>query len=382
MKVLHLSSAVTWRGGEQQLAYLLEELPSRQVQNAVLCPQKSPLHEYCLKHGIPHETFKPKPFKKWNGLLALKRACQKEKPALLHAHDSHSHSIAWLAHETKVIQTPLVISRRVDFPIGGNRLSRKKYNHPSLQKIICVSEAIRKIIAPQIKDPKKICVVHDGMDPARFATDESRPSYPLSPQQKKQGRLRQSLGIPEEHFLIGKVAALAPHKDYPTFVKTAELLLRENLPAHFLLIGRDDGCQREIEQLIAQSRQPERFHLLGFRNDIPYILPELDLFLFTSKTEGLGSSLLDALYCGVPIVSTAAGGIPEIIQHEKNGLLAPVGDATSLARSVKRLLEEPALRNKLVKQGRETVKAFSKAEMARKTVEVYSSCQSATTGNC
>ncbi len=326
------------------------------------------MEEYCIKHGVKHSTFASGPFGKWGSLPALKRFCQIEKPDLLHAHDSHSHSMAWLAHLSGRVKTPFVISRRVDFPIGGNFFSKKKYNHPALKKIICVSRAIREIIAPAIKDQQKICVVHDGMDPARFA---ERQPYPLSEKQKKNGRLRSSLNIPKEDLLIGNVAALAPHKDYPTFVQTAQLLIQRGLRAHFLLIGADDGCQEKIEQLIAQTQAPGRFHLLGFRKDIPYILPELDALLFTSKTEGLGSSLLDALYCGVPVVSTAAGGIPEIIQHEKNGLLAPVGDAPALARLLERLFNEPALQTQLVKKGRERALAFTKSKMAEATKREY-----------
>ena len=74
--------------------------------------------------------------------------------------------------------------------------------------------------------------------------------------------------------------------------------------------------------------------MTGFRKDIPKILPELDIFLFSSKTEGLGTSLLDAFACQVPVVATNAGGVPELIIHEKTGLLSPTKDPQSLAKNV------------------------------------------------
>jgi len=365
MKILQLSSAESWRGGEQQLSYLQEELMDSGISSMVFCKKNSALHTYCKTNQIPHETFSGG---KFAAVVQLAGVCRKAKPQLLHAHDSHSHTIAWLAQQLKLIDTPLVVSRRVDFPIGKNALSLKKYNHPSVKKIICVSKAIQKIVEPKIEKKEKLCVIHDGIDFQRFA---ERQPYPLSEAEKKEGLLRKELHIDKSSFLLGKVAALAPHKDYPTFIKTAELLLQKGIPAHFLLFGHDGGCKREIEQLIAGSPYRKRFHLMGFRQDIHLLLPELDIFLFTSKTEGLGSSLLDAMYCGIPIVSTSAGGIPEIVQHEKNGLLATVGNTTELALQVERLIQDKELTKKLIKNGKQRVLHFTKTAMAQKTTRIY-----------
>ncbi len=365
MKVLQLSSAQSWRGGEQQLIYLQEELPKLGINSSIFCKKNSDLHAYCQNKNLPHTTFSGE---KFTAIFQLANTCRKAKPQLLHAHDSHSHTTAWLALSLKLIDIPLVVSRRVDFPIGTNILSQKKYNHSAVKKIICVSKAIQKIIEPQIKEKTKLTVVHDGIDPQRFA---KRQPYPLSEKEKKQGTIRKELNISEEQILIGNVAALAPHKDYPTFIKTAHLLLDRGIPAHFLLFGEDGGCQKEIEQRIARSPYRKRFHLMGFRKDISLLLPELDLFLFTSKTEGLGSTLLDAMYCGVPIASTSAGGIPEIVQHEKNGLLAPPRNARKLALQAERILLDKKLSKRLVEQGKQQVSLFSKTAMSQKTAEIY-----------
>ncbi len=358
MKVLQLSSTHTWRGGEQQLAYLAETLHQQGISAPIVCPEKSALAAYAQKRKLDVLCYR-KPFGKWSAIAQLASICRKARPDLIHLHDSHAHTIAWLAHVVRLINTPLIVSRRVDFPVGNHLLSRKKYNHPAIRKIICVSHAIRKIISPAIREKEKLCVIHDGLDFSRFENS------------KKTGKFKKELGLPDEAFLIGNVAALAPHKDYPTFVRTAILLLKKGYPFHFAIVGADGGCQTQVEQLIKNSGFSQRFHLTGFRQDIPEILPDLDLFLFTSKTEGLGSSLLDALYCKVPVVATAAGGIPEIIRHEKNGLLCPVGDVKSIAAAVERLFSEPSLRNRLIFEGKKQVQAFSVEAMAAQTAEAY-----------
>ena len=120
-----------------------------------------------------------------------------------------------------------------------------------------------------------------------------------------------------------------------------------------------------------QKRLSEKIILAGFRPDVPEILPEIDLLLFTSKTEGLGTSLLDAMACGVPVVATHAGGIPEIVEDEVSGLLAPVSDAESLARQVRRLLEEPGLKQRLTQAAHRNVQAFSKEKMAAAILDLY-----------
>lgn len=99
----------------------------------------------------------------------------------------------------------------------------------------------------------------------------------------------------------------------------------------------------------------------------------MDVLLFTSKEEGLGTTILDAFACKVPVVATAAGGIPEIITNEKTGLLAPVGDAQTLAHYVEKILADRNLREQLIENAWQKVKYFSKENMAKKTLEVYQS---------
>ncbi len=362
MNILHLSTALSWRGGEQQLAYLIEELGKQGVQQTVFCPKGSILGTYCRKNDIEviyfKKTFNLDPF------IARKisKTVLEKGVTHLHAHDSPSHSFAVIAASFMGVKVPIVVHRRVDFPIGNNRLSKWKYNHPSIAKIICVSDFIRQIMIPDVYQPDKLAVIHSGIDLTKFTP---------APSNAKPSRLRSEFKIPNNHYLVANIAALAPHKDYVNFLNTAEKLLKSGLHAYFLAIGGDDGEEEKIRYLIQKKSLTDRVLLTGFRNDVPEILPEIDLLLFTSKTEGLGTTILDAFACKVPVVASRTGGITELVEDGKTGLLCQVGDVDRFANSVKKILSDPTFRIRLTEGAFQKVQNFEKKKMAMAVLEVY-----------
>lgn len=360
LNILHLSSPKSWRGGERQLAFLVEELREMGTSQAVFCSRGSAMEKWCQQNGVQsftfRKTFSVNPVTAWK----LAKICRRHNFNRLHAHDSHSHTAAVLAASWFGCKVPLIVHRRVDFPIGGNFLSKWKYNHPSVHRIICVSHFVKNLITPALHNPEKVTVVHDGIDLTLFSKN-SKPKSQNSLPAGVQGKL----------VTIGNVAAIAPHKDYFTFVRTAEVLIQGGLKAKFLIIGGDGGEEAAIRDFIAEKKLGEHVQMLGFRTDVLELLSQLDLLLFTSKTEGLGSSLLDAFAAGTPVVATKAGGIPEIVEHEVTGLLAPVGDANTLAKQVIRMLNDDALRERILANAKEKVKSISKRKMAEKTIVNY-----------
>ena len=356
-RIIHVATALSWRGGEQQVAYLLEELDARGIEQMVVCSAGSAMETYCKEKGYYHLAIKKKssfdPAYAWQ----LKKAVRRFSPDLMHLHDAHAHTFAVMAATFFGCHVPLVLSRRVDFPVRKGWLSFFKYNHPLVKKIICVSHEIERITAKAIRNPSKLCTIHSGIDSEKFSTGA-------------QGILRSSYQLDKTTKLIGNTSAIADHKDYFTFVDTAELLLESGEKLKFFIIG-DGPDRKKIEAYVKEKGLEKEILFTGFRKDVAVILPELDIFLMTSKTEGLGTSLLDALAAAVPVVATQAGGIPEIIRQEETGLLAGIGDAAGLAAATKRLLEQPSLYEQLKANGREYVKNFSRWETAEKTLKVY-----------
>jgi L-malate glycosyltransferase len=358
MKVVHLSAEKTWRGGEQQLAYLVKGSLEKGEEAFVICKEGSAFEAFCRDSSI---RFYSLPFNSQYDVITaweIRRICRKENPDLMHLHSSHSHAVGVLAHLLGS-RIPLVLSRKVDFKVNSNPLSHFKYNYSGIRKIICVSEEVRRVLAPSLRDPSRCVVVHDGIDLSRFSTGFG------------ENTLKKEFGIPEDTLLVGNTSAIADHKDYFTFLRAA-VLLRQRIKAKFLIIG--DGPLRDaVAKEVLNLGLEEDVILTGFRKDVPVILPMLDVFLMTSKTEGLGSSVLDAWACRVPVVATAAGGIPEMVKHNHTGLLAPVFDAEELARLVQQVTEDVILRSRLVNTAYEKVKSFTKEVMIASTLEVYRS---------
>lgn len=356
MKVLHLSSEKSWRGGEQQMAYLIEELKNLGVDSLVAARKDSAFKKWCEEKKIQCITLGFKNDFDLQSAYSLKQYCGGESIDLIHLHSSRSHGIAVLA-AVLGNRIPLVLSRRVDFGLKGNIFSKWKYNHPAIKKIICVSDKIREIVRSTVIHPERCITIYDGVDLHRFAGKGTR------------GMIRTELGIAPEVKLIGNIAAIAPHKDYFTFLETVKIL-SQNINAKFLICG-EGPLRSEIENKIHELNLQKDVFLLGFRNDLENVFADLDVLLYTSKEEGLGSTLLDAMSYGLPIVTTEAGGIPEIVKNEINGLTSPVKDPIKLSEQVLRMLNETNMRASLIENAKMFVKNYSKEEMAIKTLNVY-----------
>lgn len=356
-KILHISTPKSWRGGEQQLAYLYEELVEKGIEQYILCRKGGEMAIRgkakgwniieCSKQTAIDPLFARK----------VKSVCKQNNIDIIHTHDSHAHSFAVMSATLFGNKTPIVVSRRVDFAISKS--SFKKYNHKNVKRILCVSNAIKALTAPDIKNKSVLKTVHSGIDLSRFPNDK-----------KDCNKLRTKYGIPKEVAIVGNVAAIAPHKDYYTFLNTVEELVKRGVVAQFLIIG-SGPLEEEVKAYCKEKDLNGNVIFTGFRSDIPEILPELDIFLITSETEGLGTSVIDAFACNVPVVATKAGGIPELVKHDKSGLLAEVKDFKELANQVERILKGKVDLLALKKGQNEIIKDFTKSTTAEKTLNEY-----------
>jgi len=358
MKVLQLCAEKTWRGGEQQLAYLVEGLSRHGVETLIACEPDSPFESYCRKNGF---DFIPISFRKLSGLQAavrLKRICAHHDIHLMHAHSSRAHSAA-IFSASLGNRTPVVLSRKVIFPVKNNPISRWKYRHPAIARIIGVSEAVCAEVRPFSSSSDIVHVIHDGIDLTRFDLAGDR------------GDFRQAHALPPKIKAIGTVAALTEDKDLFTLLRTADRLRKDHPKAHFYLAG--EGPLREnLEKEIKIRGLSDTVTLLGFITDIPAFLRDLDIFLMTSKSEGLGSSIIDAFASHLPVVATDAGGIGELVKHNTTGLLATIGDETTLANHLASLLTTPDLRRELTENALHSLhQNFTKTIMVEKTAAIY-----------
>lgn len=353
IKVCHLDTERSWRGGEQQLLYLARGLRAAGDENLIAARTDSPLAERAGADGF--RILPIDPMFEWDPLraAALRKFLLAGGFDLLHAHTAHAAALGALA--TLGTEIPLIISRRVDFHLSINPLTRWKYRKAA--KVLTVSAAIRDVLIEDGITTGRIDVVYSGVDPARLEKNE-----PV-------GR-REEYGLPAAGALVGQVAALAPHKDPINFVRSVAVLKKRHSNISGVMVGTGPLTQ-QVRAEVDGLGLSNSIHLLGFREDAHRVLRHFDVFVLSSYLEGLGTSILDAMVLGVPVVATRTGGIPEMVEDGVSGLLVPPRDPQALADAVERVLQDAALRDKLRQGGYRTAERFTTGAMVEATRRAY-----------
>ncbi len=352
-RVLHISSERTWRGGEQQIAYLIRG--TNEVKHYVFCRRGSAFESYCRQENIPFEAASFSAPALVPAALRLRQYCREFSIDLVHCHTGKAHVLAW-ASLTLGLGLPVVVSRRVAVMPSGNILTRRRYNHPQVRRIICVSDYIRKVMQDYLSEPEKAVTIHSGIDPGKVI----RPSFDL----------RAELSVPENHRVVGIIAALSPEKDIDTFLNAAKICLSEASDLKFVIVG-DGPLRGSLEKRTDQLGIRPHVSFTGHVHHPLEYLQQFDLFAFTSLQEGLGTSVLDAFACKTGVVASRTGGIPEMIDHGRTGRLVSPGDATGFAREIMHALNHPEETRRMVEAARHTLARFDYHTMARQTAECY-----------
>ncbi|HET8859508.1 glycosyltransferase family 4 protein [Marivirga sp.] len=358
MNVLHLSSESTWRGGEQQIAYLIEELENMGLKPIVACRPESVFESFCIEKGWEYHHLEMKSSLDVKSGLALKKLCQKLSIDIMHAHSSHSHGTAYLSYLLGN-KTSVILTRRVDFELKNNFISRHKYTFPKIKKIVCVSDAIKEIVLRTVKKQDKCTTIYSSINHKKFEPYIGK-DY-----------LREKYGIGQEITLIGNTSAIAPHKDYFTFVDSAHHYIKNfDQKVKFFIIGKGE-LENEIKDYIKKLEIENYFIFTGFVTNIEEVLPSLDIFFISSKTEGLGTSVIDAFASKVPVVATKAGGIPELVKNLETGLISEVKDYRSLAENLFELKQNKNLQEQLITTAFNYSLQFNTKIMAEKYLKLY-----------
>jgi glycosyltransferase involved in cell wall biosynthesis len=180
-----------------------------------------------------------------------------------------------------------------------------------------------------------------------------------------------AFSLPARAPLVGNVAALVPHKGQRYLIHAAALVRHDVPDVRFLIVGEGE-LYASLARQVRQLHLDQHVILTGFRTDVVSLHKSFDLFVMSSVTEGLGTSLLDAMACERPVVATRAGGMPELVVDGETGVLVPVRDAQALAVGIVRLLRDDSLRRRMGRAGCERVRtAFSAERMIDGTIAVY-----------
>lgn len=349
MRVLHLDSARGWRGGQNQVLLTARGMAERGHAVLLGCQAGGALLERARGLGLPAEGLRFAGDFSPLAALALRALVRRFRPDAIQSHDPHTLLAAWWAGGS----ARRFAVRRVDFPLRG-RLSRAKYG--ACERVIAVSSAIRAVLGASGLPAQRVSVVHEGV-----------PDRPAEPGGR--AALRE-LGVPADGLVVGNVAALTGHKDHASLLDAAALLVAREPRAHLVIAGEGE-LRPALEARAAALGLGRRCLFLGFRGDLDRLLPAFDVFCLSSRLEGLGTSLLDAMCFARPIVATAAGGIAEAVADGVNGRLVPPGDASALAEALLETLRDDGLRATYGAAGRRLFEErFTDARMVEETLAV------------
>ena len=239
---------------------------------------------------------------------------------------------------------PVILSalHSTGWPDGVGRLNRLLTG--ITDGFIAVAKQHARYQVEQEKFPEhKVFLIPNGIDTDRFTVDdESRDQW------------RQKLNIPADAPTVGIVAALRPEKNHDLFLRAAKLTLQKNPAAHFVIAG--DGDERNRLESLAKTLNLEpNIHFIGSTQDIPGVLSMIDVFSLTSHNEASPVSIMEALSCQRPVVSTDVGSIDESVLEDVTGYLVLPGDADKLAERWTQLLGDEKLRSRLGEAGRQHV---------------------------
>jgi glycosyltransferase involved in cell wall biosynthesis len=354
---LHIDTARTWRGGENQALLTVLGLRARGHRTVLVA---HPDGELARRASEGHDLIRLAPAHEVDFAAAfrLTRILRDLGPDLIHAHDSHAVSMASMALSTigDRRRPPLVISRRVDFHLRRNAFSRWKYRQ--VDAAICVSDAIRAIAIEDGIPEVSAFTVHDGI---QIEHVQSQPAADV----------RKEFWLAAGSLVAGNIAALVPHKGQRYLVDAAPALVRALPDAHILIFGEGE-LEQALHRQIRHLGLEHHVRLVGFRSDVLSLLKGLDIFVMSSITEGLGTSILDAMAASKAVVGTTAGGIPEAVEDGVTGLLVPPHNSAALADAIVRLLQDEPLRRRMGEAGLDRVRAlFSVDRMVEGTLAVY-----------
>ncbi len=354
MNIIHIDEQTGWRGGEQQASWLLHGSWKRGHTVHIAARAAQPFIQG--EHGGAEVAIHEVPLRNELDLGSARKIAHIVKAHnidILHAHTSHAHNIAciarWFAGRGKV-----VAHRRVSFPPKTNPFNRYKYKLPD--QFVSVSQKVDDVLAEYGIAAAQRSVVYSAVDLERMNV------APIA---------RSKIGVKDKVPLIVNAGALVGHKDQETLLRAIPMVL-DDFPDLQVVIAGEGVLRSNLETTIHELQLQNTVQLLGHRNDVPALVQAADRYVSSSWSEGLGTSVLEALACETPVITGIAGGIPEMVLPDKTGYLVPSRDPQALAKAIIESLQRDDHARTMAKAGIQLVRdKFSVDTMVEGNLAVY-----------
>jgi glycosyltransferase involved in cell wall biosynthesis len=353
MRILFADLEREWRGGQSQALLTVRGLRERGDEVELLAARDSPLAERAAKAGIVVHQVPRLGLRAW-AARSLRELVARGKFDLIHLNEPHAMAAAWLARAHK--QFPLLLSRRIGFPLKKNQVSLAMYR--ALDRFVANSRDVAQSLIDSGISEEKISIVNEGVE------------IPLLPTLEERNSARKHWGIKDHEFLFGCVSVFVPEKGQRYLIEALPKVRAAHPEARLILAG-DGACLAESQMLAKTLQQSEAVLFPGFVNDVAQVYAALDAFAFPSEFEGLGTALQVGMGYGLPCISTKRGALDEVVENERTALVVEP-ESGEIATAMLRLINDESLRQRLSISGRREVEErFSAGSMVQNTVGVY-----------
>lgn len=364
MRILHISSAQAFGGGERYLADLANALTDRGHDVFAVVRPDSPLISELTR--LPEQNVVRLPLR--NALDArsagqLANFVGRHDVQLIHAHMARDYPLAAYACRRNP-NSQLIITRHVLFPL--NRLHR--FTLSRVARVVAVSEAVgRQLYMQKIVPRDRVTVVHNGIDITRFEK---------AMQEFNREEFCRRWNLPQKSILVGSVGSLNPLKGHDDFLQAAARVANTFPSAHFIVSGVDVTAgqvnRTNLERLVRDLKLESRVRFIGKMDDVAPLFCALDISISASHTESFGLAIAEAMATGTAVVATETEGAKEIIRNGETGLLVGLRDFGALGQAISALLSDEERRRRIGQKAREEVGLrFSLDRMVDATEQIY-----------
>lgn len=335
LHIVHTEASAGWGGQEIRILTEAEGMQSRGHRVTLLCPAHATIYPEAQRRGLEVVAL-PIGRKKPGGIAALRRWLKRHPVDVINTHSSTDSWLAGLACGLLRHPPAIVRTRHISTAVRASRANRWLYLR-SAARVVTTGEKLRRDLVQSLgADTRHIVSIPTGIDLWRFSPGDRTEA-------------RRTLHLPESDALVGIVATLRSWKGHDDLLEAFATMKRGG--ARLIIVG-DGPCNEPIRRKMRMLGIDQQVVMPGNQDDVTPWIRAFDVFVLPSfANEGVPQALMQAMACGVPVVSTTVGSIPEIVTPERTGLLVPPKDPEALAAALTRVLDDDALRSRLADAG-------------------------------
>ena len=364
MSIAGVDPELGFGGGETQVLGLTLALAAGGHRAELICDPAGRLWEQATAAGLRCHPIRIRNAIDLAAGVKLRAILKRERYDVVHFHTSRAHSMAPLA---RGFGSTLVVTRRMDY--RPNRVFAPYLFNRAVDGVVAISGGVADSLAAAGVDRARVTVVHSGVDCERF-----RP-----PTSDERADARGALGISDTDFVISAVGALEQRKGHRYLIEAIGAIAASGKFKCF--IAGQGSIHKVLQGEIAVIRGLERIKLLGRIDDARALLWASDVFAMPSLKEGLGVAALEAMASALPVVASEVGGLREVVEDGRSGIVVPPANAGAIAAAIQRLAESAELRSQMSAAARaRAVENYSMETMAARTLALYRECVRKTRG--